>query len=106
MKVLAYAIEKPTEDSDNESETLADLQTIRRMAVRLALTDPVELFPTSDWKNGELNMASLSHYAWIASYWIFGAPWRNRDKWFHTEPPKLQGKLKRKSSERPTTSSV
>jgi hypothetical protein len=105
MKILAYAIEKPiSEDPDNESETLVDLRTIRRMAVRLALTDPVELFPSSDWKNGELNMESLSHYAWIASYWIFGAPWRNRDKWFHIEAPKLQGKLKRKSSERPTSS--
>jgi hypothetical protein len=105
IQVMAYALDvgeqtNPTVDAG----TYHELKIIRRMAVRLALSDPVELFPSSSWKNGELNPDLQSHRVWTASYLIFGAPWKTRENWFATPPPALPTSLKRKTVKRSNSS--
>jgi hypothetical protein len=96
IHVLAFAFSKESDPIDDEP-ALLHLKIVRRMAVRLALTDPVELFPSLSWKNGALT-AAAEHAAWIASYHIFGAPWKNRENWFKTIAPPPSRRNKRKPS--------
>ena len=86
-----------------------DISKLQRFAIRLALTDPVALFPTQSWTSGQLNDSYGGHYAWIAAYHIFGAIWKDRDEWTPSEttkqsestiasnPPPLPEKPKRTS---------
>jgi hypothetical protein len=81
MQIFDYAFAE-------EADDMEDCIKLRRVALRLALTDPISLFPSSSWKKGRLLMNHDSHSAWIASYHIFGAPWKNRRQWFSSERPK------------------
>ena len=64
-----------------------DLAKLRQMAIRLALTDPVSLFPTPSWTNGALNDTYGGHNPWVAAYLLFGAIWKDRENWFPSESP-------------------
>jgi hypothetical protein len=76
MRTYAYVFSK--EDVEDIDDDHRNFLITRRMAIRLALSDPVNLFPKSSWHNGELITTSAEHAAWMASYIIFGAPWKNR----------------------------
>lgn len=93
MQVIAHAFRSHDRD---EEEVPDDLKIIRRMAIRLTLSDPIDLFSSASWRTGELTMKLPAHSAWTACYHMFGAPWKNREHWFVTSAPSL---LKRKSSE-------
>jgi hypothetical protein len=81
MHIYGYAF-------GDEAVEIEDCRKLRNVALRLAQSDPMVLFPSSSWKQGRLLMNHDSHSAWIASYLIFGAPWKNgRDK-FVSEKPK------------------
>ena len=55
---------------------------IRRLvALKLAWTDPTIAFDSERWLNQELIVATDTN-AWMASYQLFGAPWKNRINWF------------------------
>jgi hypothetical protein len=61
----------------------------RRLAIRLALTDPIAFFPSSYFtKKKELRRNMNVANAWTASYLRYGAPWRNRNHWFTSHTPK------------------
>lgn len=100
FRLFAHAFSAYDDDVDEEDDANEELRLFRYMAIRLALSDPVDLFPSSSWKNGALTMLFSGHTAWAACYWMFGAPWKNREHWFATAAPALQGNLKRKASDR------
>lgn len=99
MHLFAHALFDFREEEVLEDDGMAELKIYRQMAIRLALTDPVDLFPASSWKNGSLRMIYNAHTAWVACYCMFGAPWKNREHWFTSAPPP-QSNLKRKSGNR------
>jgi hypothetical protein len=101
IRTYAYAFSL---DEDRDEGNDRDFKTIRLLAVRLALSDPVNLFPSSSWKNGELTNNEDMHIAWMASYVVFGAPWKNRVNWFETTAPPTR-KSKRKSIGTPSSTS-
>ena len=83
INIFSQAFE--TQDVMND-----ELSKLRQMAIRLAHSDPVALFPPPSWMNGTLNESYGGHYPWIAAYHIFGAIWKDRDQWFTPEPsPKV-----------------
>jgi hypothetical protein len=49
---------------------------MRKLALRLAKSDPIIMFSSSNWRDGNLMQTDASS-AWDASYKIFGAPWKN-----------------------------
>ena len=70
------------------SPDLTHYAALRTTFIRLALSDPVALFPKDQWFNDGLSMVYESHAIWIASYIEFGAPWKNREYWQEpTKPP-------------------
>lgn len=82
IEVYAYAFDAEFQDD------MTDCRKLRRMATRLALSDPVEIFQSKHWSKGSLLMDSDSHVAWAASYQIFGAPWKNRPEWLSSPATK------------------
>jgi hypothetical protein len=94
MYVYAHAFAK---EDDSDEDNHRDFQIICRMAIRLALSNPVNLFPKSSWHNGALTTTLDEHVAWVASYLTFGAPWKNHNDWFVTSAPSTNCKSKRKS---------
>ena len=67
-----------------EDEKLWDdehAEKIRSLALKLAWTDPTIVFDSGRWINKELIVATDTN-AWMASYQLFGAPWKNRANWF------------------------
>jgi hypothetical protein len=79
------------------------------LALRLAMTNHVKLFPSSSWENNGLTPEYNGHNAWTAAYLIFGAPWKDRNKWFPRPSPQgvpmdtheTSSPLKRKSQATP-----
>ena len=59
------------------------------MALRLALTDPMKEFHMI---NGALAPAN-QHFSWAAAYAIYGAPWKNRDRWKDREEIKKRTQM-------------
>ena len=58
----------------------------RKLAVKLALSDPLVMFEGAKgfWDNGALIDSKVTS-AWLAAYQWFGAPWKNRDT-FNLKP--------------------
>ena len=75
----------------DDSPELVHYTALRITFIRLALTDPVALFPATQWFNNGLSMIYEGHAAWIAAYIEFGAPWKTRDHWIEiTKPSQLK----------------
>ena len=55
-----------------------DGENLRRLAVKMAASDPRALFEKGAWKNGTLN-ARHDTVIWRAAYDIFGAPWTQQE---------------------------
>ena len=64
----------------------ATLLKFRKLAVKLALSDPLIMFDANSglWDDGAL-LETNSTAAWFAAYQRFGAPWKTRD-YFQLEP--------------------
>ena len=54
-----------------------DEEDLCTLALRMALTDPRIAFEFVQGKVKEAN----HHYAWAAAYHLYGAPWKDRNKW-------------------------
>jgi hypothetical protein len=75
IRLFAFALQ--AQDIQNK-----DVPFVTQLALRLAMTDPVKLFPSSSWENNRLTPDYHGHNAWTAAYLIFGAPWNDRNEWF------------------------
>ena len=69
------------------SPDLTHYTSLRSTFIRLALSDPVTLFPKDQWFNDGLSMVYEGHAIWIAAYTEFGAPWKNREHWYESNKP-------------------
>ena len=75
---------------------------MRKAVCRLALTDPIKLFPKAHWFGDKLSQVYKSHTLWIATYLAFGAPWRDRTHWHRlATPPKPAMKPASKPATKP-----
>ncbi len=70
---------------------------LRVFSLRLAWSDPTKLFDKGTW-NGEVLHTRNDTNAWAAAYRYFGAPWKNRNRFF--EP---KGKPNEGPGESPST---
>jgi hypothetical protein len=80
-------------EDDDELKTQAMMTC--KMAIRFALSDPIDIFPQTYWNGSELNLIHFSTGAWSAAYLKFGAPWKDRKKWMDKrfpEPITIQNK--------------
>ena len=59
------------------------------MSLRLALTDPMKEFQMT---KGALVPAN-QHFSWAAAYAMYGAPWKNRDRWKDKEEIKKHARM-------------
>ena len=93
MLVIVQAFIRYDPDDEEDSEAMVELKTLQRMAIRLSVSDPVDLFPSASWKNGKLTMKSHGHAAWMACYSLFEAP-LYRARYSATTAPPLTSKPK------------
>lgn len=91
-------------NSFEEDPNLDNYNVTRVLAVCLALTGPVALFPAMYWNNKALITTTNKTTAWIASYYWFGMLWKNRDSWFEKRQIKsTQTKLEFKKGPQEST---
>jgi hypothetical protein len=86
MRAYHYAFDLTLgKEKDEEYEEKAVMTC--KMAMRFALSDPIEIFPQSYWMGKSLNFIHFSTGAWAAAYLKFGAPWKDRKKWTDKQFP-------------------
>jgi hypothetical protein len=71
-RVFSQSIDKKSDISKSKEG-----KQMRKLALRLAKSDPIIMFSPDNWREGSLMQMDASA-AWVASYKIFGAPWKNR----------------------------
>jgi hypothetical protein len=86
MRAYHYAFDITLgKEKDDEYQEKAIMTC--KMAMRFALSDPIEIFPQSYWIDKSLNFIHFSTGAWAAAYLKFGAPWKDRKKWTDKQFP-------------------
>jgi hypothetical protein len=69
--VFSQAIDKQSDLAKSKEG-----KQMRKLALRPAKSDLIIMFPPENWRDGNL-MQMGAPSAWVASYKIFGAPWKN-----------------------------
>jgi hypothetical protein len=70
--VFSQAIDKQSDLAKSKEG-----KQMRKLALRLAKSDPIIMFSPDNWRDGNLTQTDVS-FAWVAAYKSFGAPWKNR----------------------------
>ena len=87
MKIKFPKIAKPNnwsnffikiQDPSNKKSKDRDAAKFREFALKLAISNPKEIFDGHLWMDGELQENAVTN-PWISAYRIFGAPWTNHE---------------------------
>jgi hypothetical protein len=80
--VFRKCIDKGTDEHKSKEG-----KQMRKLALRLAKSDPIIMFSPDNWRGGNL-MQNDASAAWLAAYHLFGAPWRQGTTRLRILPPK------------------
>jgi hypothetical protein len=86
LRAYHYAFDLMLGKEDDDELKPQAIMTCK-MAIRFALSDPIDIFPKTYWNGSELNLIHFATGAWSAAYLKFGAPWKDRKKWMDKQFP-------------------